>query len=594
MNWPKFVRYTVSVPHPETHYAEIEASFPTNGCRSVELYLPVWTPGSYKIRDYSKHIEGLLARTLDGGALVARKSAKNRWLVETEGAATVLVSYRVYGFELTVRTNYIDSEFALLHGAATFLALTGSQTSPHFVEVVSRAEWHPLTLLPRDPNQGSNHFLAPDYDALVDSPILMGCPTVRSFLVSGVEYRLADVGKPYRWDGEKAVTDLQKIIEAETRFWGTVPFSSYTFINLLTGGYGGLEHRAGTVLMADPLKMGTRSGYLEWLALASHEFFHAWNVKRLRPNSLEPFDYERETDTRALWFVEGITSYYDDLFVHRAGLSTREEYLAALSKNILRLQTTPGRRVRSLEEAAGDAWIKLYQPDANSTNSTISYYIKGAVVAFLLDTRIRIASKGKRSLDDLMRTAYSRFSGAHGFQPDEIEQLISEVAGSDQSSFLELLLRTTEELPYFEALDHFGLEFVSSEKPAASEGSETESPGWLGGHLRANDGRWILSTVPQNTPAFNAGLSPGDELIAIDGIRLPKTKATSLFDAYRPDDPVGLTVARRSRLRTIQATLGKQPNPQWRLALDTKASADQQTQRDRWLKGLPDRGFTEQ
>ena len=372
------IRYTLTFPSPESHYVEVEASVPTGGDPALEVVQPVWTPGSYKIRDYSQHVEALRAESAGGNPLDVAKTAKHRWRVSTWGARRVLISYRVYGHELSVRTNYIDADFALLNGAATFLTKVEEPSRRHEVDVVLRPEWNEVvTFLQRHPSGGPHRFSAPDYDTLVDSPIFLGSPHTYRFEVGGIPHSLVDQGGVTLWDSQRAGRDLERISRTECELWGTIPYKSYTFLNLITDSRGGLEHREGSVLMTHVYATRSRKAYLEWLSLAAHELFHAWNVKRLRPVELGPFDYERENYTRSLWVAEGVTSYFDDLIVFRSGLSTRDEYLAALSKGIHRIQTTPGRRVRTLEEASFDAWIKLYQPNPNTDNSSISYYTKG-------------------------------------------------------------------------------------------------------------------------------------------------------------------------------------------------------------------------
>ncbi|MBZ0114978.1 MAG: hypothetical protein K8J08_21130, partial [Thermoanaerobaculia bacterium] len=516
------LRYSVTFPSPETHYVEIEASIPTDDQPQIELMLPVWTPGSYKIRDYSQHIEDLRAESTGGNRLEVTKTAKNRWTLPTWGARRVTVSYRVYGHELSVRTNYVDPEFCLLNGAATFLTLANGVARGHEVDIVLRSEWSEVvTFLEPQRAGGPNRFLAPDYDTLVDSPIYVGNPTINRFEIGGIPHTLVDQGGQELWDGGKAVNDLARITRVECELFGSIPYRSYTFLNLITGSRGGLEHAEGSVLMCDPFTPRTRKGYLQWLSLASHELFHAWNVKRLRPRELGPFDYERENTTRSLWVVEGITSYYDDLLVHRAGLSSRREYLQAFSENIKRLQATPGRRVRSLEEASFDAWLKLYQPNANTDNSSISYYVKGAVVSFLLDAKIRAATGDRHSLDDVLRVAFRQHSGAIGFTGAEFEALASEISRSDLSNFFDYTLRGTGELPYLEALDYYGLQLVADDSAPSDRSRESKTKGWLGAEVKPTEGRFIVTKVPRDTPAFQYGLSPEDEIIAIDGYRLP-------------------------------------------------------------------------
>jgi predicted metalloprotease with PDZ domain len=357
------IRYTLRFPAPHTHYVEVEASVPTAGQPHVELMMAVWTPGSYLVREYERNVERVAA-IADGRPLTVEKAAKNRWRVTTGGAARVAVTYRVYAHEATVRSNWVDADYTMLNGAPTFLTLVNGLARPHEVRLELPAGWKTsITGLPDAPGGAPHHYLAPDYDTLADSPIVAGNPVVRRFEVEGKAHFLVDAGRPGAWDGERAVADLARIVAAQSAFWRGLPYEKYVFFNVLNDGGGAIEHKNSVMMMASRWSMATRTRYLGWLSTMSHEFFHLWNVKRLRPIELGPFDYEREVHTRSLWIAEGLTDYYADVLLARAGLVTREEYLGQLSKAIKTLQTTPGRLVQSAETESYDAWIKDYRPD---------------------------------------------------------------------------------------------------------------------------------------------------------------------------------------------------------------------------------------
>src|SRR5215208_7006579 len=405
------VRYTVSFPAPHTHYMEVTATVPTGGRPDVELMMAVWTPGSYLVREYERNVENVTATSTSGSALRVEKADKNRWRVASGGAPAITVHYRVYAHEMSVRTNWVEASFALINGAPTFLTVADMTPRPHEVILNPAAGWRrSMTGLPALAG-GEHRYRAPDFDTLVDSPILLGNPAVYEFTVDGKPHYLVNEGEAGVFDGARAAKDLEAIVREYRRMWGFLPYEKYVFLNMITEAGGGLEHKNSTTLMTNRWATRTRRAYLSWLQLASHEYFHAWNVKRLRPAELGPFDYENENITRSLWVAEGFTDYYADLQVVRAGLQTREEYLDDLSSTIELLQTTPGRLVQSAEMASFDAWIKYYRPDENSNNTSISYYTKGTVIAFLLDAKIRKATNGSRSLDDVMRAAYQKFSG---------------------------------------------------------------------------------------------------------------------------------------------------------------------------------------
>ena len=571
------ISYTLRFPAPATHYVDIEMDVPTSAQPQLELRMAVWTPGSYLVREYSRNVEAVTARLPDGKGTPVTKTEKNKWRVETRGAATVRVSYRVYAREMGVRSNYVDPEFALLNGAPTFLSLVESAARPHEVKIELPAGWTDVkTALPVVP--GSAHtFRAPDFDTLVDSPIVLGTPAVYPFSVDGVRHELVNVGEGGVWDGQRSARDVEQIVRTETTFWGTIPYPAYLFLNVISEGNGAIEHKASTVLMTSRWRTASRKPYLEWLSTAAHEFFHAWNVKRLRPAELGPFDYDRENYTRSLWIAEGLTDYYGDLFVRRASLASDPEYLDALSDAIEKLQTTPGRLVQSVELASFDAWIKQYRPDDNSNNVSVDYYTKGSVIGFLLDAEIRRATGDRRSLDDVMRSAYARFSGASGYTTAQWKALASEVAGRDLSAWFRQATESTDELDYSPALQWFGLRF----KPAQASADK----GWLGAVTRNDNGRLVVTNVPRATPAEAAGVSVDDEIVALGDFRVRAEQFDQRLGAYHPGDTVPLLVARRDKLVTLTLTLGAEPQRAWRLEVDPAATAEQRSHLHAWLAG---------
>ena len=577
------IRYTVSFPEPQTHYVEVSVVVPTDGRSEVELMMAVWTPGSYLVREYARQIEAVTASGVDGRALAVAKSDKNRWRVATGGAPSVEVRYRVYAREMSVRTNWVEADFAMLNGAPTFMTLVDGLARPHEVVIQPAPGWQAsVTGLAEIPG-GSHRYQAPDFDTLVDSPIVIGNPAVYEFTVDDKRHVLVNVGEDGVFDGARAARDLELVVREHRRMWGTLPYDKFVFLNMLTlatNGGGGLEHKNSTMLMSNRWATGTRRAYLAWLGLASHEFFHAWNIKRLRPVELGPFNYEDEVHTRSLWMVEGLTDYYGELALHRAGLSTRAELLDALSSRIRGLQTTPGRLVQSVEEASFDAWIKYYRQDEHSVNASVSYYTKGAVLGFLLDGRIRAATSGARSLDDVMRTAFERFSGDRGFTPGEFRAVVEQVSGLSLALFWESAIEGTAELEYGEALEAFGLRF----RPVDGPRDDRPPPAWLGMSTRNVDGRLVVTQVRRGTPAFEAGLNVDDEILAMNGFRVRADQLAARLGQYRPGAAVALLVARRDALRTIEAVLGAEPPQEWQLEVDPAAPDAQQQQRDRWLQ----------
>jgi len=582
---PEPIRYTLSFPAPHTNYFEVSAVVPTDRRPEVELMMAVWTPGSYQIREYARHVETVTATGQGGRALPIEKSDKNRWRITTGGAPAVTVKYRVYAREMSVRTNWVEADFAMINGAPTFLTLVGGAQRPHEIVIEPARGWRAsITALAPLPG-GSHRYRAVDYDELVDSPILIGNPTVYEFTVDDKKHYLANIGEAGVFDGAKAAKDVEAIVREQRRFWGSLPYDRYLVMNVLTAvpgqiPGGGLEHKNSTLLITGRWATRTRQSYLAWLELASHEIFHAWNGKRLRPVELGPFDYENENFTRSLWMVEGVTDYYGELLVHRAGLSTQVEYLDALANKIEEVQTTPGRTVQSAELASHDAWIKYYRPDENSPNASVSYYSKGAVLAFVLDARIRKATSGAKSLDDVMRAAAQKFSGSRGYTPDEFRAVAEQVAGVSLASFWDSAVEGTAELEYSESLDLLGLRF----RPVAAPRPDQPARAWLGATTRNDAGRLVVSQVRRDGPAAAAGVNVDDEIIAIDDFRVRADQLTQRLDQYKPGDKVRLLVARRDQLITHELVLGSEPARQWRLEPDPAATETSQRQRDRWLK----------
>jgi len=563
--------YRLRFLEPQTHFVDVELTVADPGAAGFELWMPVWTPGSYLVREYSRHVEELHAEDANGAPLSVTKVRKNRWRV-AGSAGAVTVHYRVYGREKSVRTNWVDGDYALLNGAATFLTVAGRERAPHRVRVDLPAGWtRVVTGLPGDAGSG---FTAADLDTLVDSPLLCGNPACYEFKVAGKPIVLANQGEGGLWDGAAAARDVAAVVNAYAEFYGGLPFDRYAFLNLLVEGRGGLEHKNSCVLMASRYAYRDRDGYLDWLGLVSHEFFHVWNVKRSRPRELGPFDYETENYTRGLWVVEGITSYYTDLVPARLGLSTQIEYLQILGGKIDQLMNVPGRSLQSLEDAGFDAWIKLYRRDEHTNNSTVSYYLKGGLVAWLLDVEIRRLTGDRRSLDDLMRLLYARYSGEHGFRDEDVQAAAEEAADAPLGDFFDHAIRSAAELDWQPALDHLGLQFPP----------DTARPrSWLGVETTVNDGRLVVTSVRRDGPAWEAGLTVEDEILAVGGYRVAKPNLAARLQQYAPGTRVEVLVSRFDAVRVIPVVLGQAPLERWKLQVDPDASPEAVAARRAWL-----------
>jgi len=556
--------YTLSFPDRQAHLLQVEATLDATGDRT-ELFMATWTPGSYLIREFARHIEGLEALGPDGEPLHVHKTRKNRWEVDTTEVSSITLRYRLYSRSMNVRANFVDEDFAVLNGAPTFIVPADLQ-GPYSITVERPAGWA-RTLTQLSP-EDSDSFTAPSYDLLVDSPIVVGNPSVQRFEVDGVEHLLVDLPDTAPWDSEKAAVAVKRAVEAQREFWGQIPYERYLFLNVLSESRGGLEHLGSTLMMTSRFNTLEDEPFQSWLGLVAHEHFHAWNVKRLRPRALGPFDYQDEVYTESLWIAEGFTSYYDDVLLSRAGLIDSDEYLERMSKNLSRLQSTPGRLQQPLSHASYDAWIKYYRGDENSVNTAISYYTKGAVVAWVIDARIRTLTGNQRSLDDAMRLAYTRYSGDQGYTPEQFVELLSEVAGSDLAPFIEQLVDRPGEVDTSEAIALFGLQL--------SPPSEDEPTPWLGIEM----GGSVVKSVRRDGPSWEAGLNFEDEILAIDGDRT--RNPLSVLDRYQPGDTVELLISRRGRIRTVEVRLGTQPADP-KLSIDDKARKSAVKRRESWI-----------
>src|SRR5262245_48595113 len=414
--------YTVRVPAPETHYVEVEAPVPTGRRVSIEMMMPIWSPGYYRIEDYAARVDEVQAKTAGGKPLQVEKTQKNRWQVQTNGQPTVVLSYRVFCNQRSVTTNYVDTQYGVLNGAPTFMTLVERARRPHEVRIELPPTWkRAMSGLDDAPDRKPNHFRAADYETLVDSPIMAGDLLVREFDVAGKKHYVVGAGDVEGWDADGATRDLATYVQEVHRFWGFLPYDKYAFLLMFRQGGGGLEHKnsnLSTVTARPPAGRGAANERM-WggVGLLSHEYFHLFNVKRLRPIELGPFDFEKAPTTGSLWISEGVTSYYSSLLVQRAGLRSEDEYLASLSSLIGGLQNAPGRLLQSVEQSSLDVWNNS-NSGVNPNANTVSYYNKGNVLGLLLDARIRRATDGRKSFDDVMRLAYKRYGGDRGFTPD--------------------------------------------------------------------------------------------------------------------------------------------------------------------------------
>jgi predicted metalloprotease with PDZ domain len=550
------MRYRLALPEPHSHLFHVEAVLDRPGA-AAELCFPVWTPGSYLVREFARHVEGLEADDGAGRPLPVERLDKHRVRIASEGAARVVLRYRVYANELTVRTCHLDGTHGYVNGAAVFPYAPGRMRERHELEIVPPEGWTVSTAL----EGGPTRFTARDYDELADSPVEIGRHRLLRFTALGTPHEIALWGRA-RLDEARLVEDARRVVETLGALMGGLPYERYLFIVHLTDKRrGGLEHAASTTLNVGRNGFFPREAYEETISLLAHEFFHLWNVKRLRPAALTPYDYGREQYTRLLWWFEGVTSYYDQLTLVRAGVLEPRKYLKHLGQALTSLERTPGARKMSAEEASFLAWVKLYRPDENSANSAVSYYLKGELVAFALDLALRRAGG---SLDMLLRTLYARHVEG-GLPEDGVERAAAEVMGAAAArAFLDRHVRGVE--PLVPDLELVGLRLLR--RPAAGWDDKGGTPaktengrppaGFLGVEL-APGPKLMVQSVREGSPAWRAGLYAEDEIVAEGGFRVDRG---GLWDRLCQEGPVGrveLTVFRRDELVQVEVPLAPAP-----------------------------------
>lgn len=459
-------KYTVEFPDLSAHAAVVTAILPTGGQAALELMVPIWSPGYYKVENYADRVRDVSARSASGGALAVEHVARNRWRIATTGLREVVVQYSVVADQQFVTADWVGDSLIVLNGAPTFMTIAGVTHQAADITLQLPAGWRSATSLDTVPGAVRDHYRAGDYDEVVDSPIIAGSNLrFHTFAAGSSQHTVVDAGAVDSWDSDRATRDIARFVAEDRRFWGTLPYERYVFLNVFRRGGGGLEHRNSTLLTSSSSSESTPAAYLRWLNFVSHEYFHAMNVKRLRPIELGPFDYEGAPKTPSLWISEGLTTYYGDLMVARSGLAGAPEFLGWMSALIAQLQTTPGRLVQTLSASSLDVWNSENSAVGMDRANTVSYYTKGPIVGFLLDARIRRLTNGHRTLDDVMRAAYRRYAGVHGFTPEQFRDVASAVAGTNLDDWFHRALDTTAELAYEDALSWYGLEFTGGDDP---------------------------------------------------------------------------------------------------------------------------------
>jgi predicted metalloprotease with PDZ domain len=577
------IAFTVSMPKPHTHMLEVNIDLKRSNAPvpAEDLFvMPVWTPGSYLVREFARHVQDFSVQDSSGKPLRWEKISKDSWRVTTNGAREYRVSYRVYANELTVRTSELNSDHAFWNNPALLMYLEGALNSPSTLQVLAPQPWKIATGLPAVPGQ-KNTFRADNFDILYDSPVEVSNFKTIAFEVKGVPHRIVIDGDG-NYDPERLRTDVRKIVETQLAIMGgEIPYRDYTFIlHLRSNTGGGLEHLNSTALGFPRFGFKPESHYQGFLRLVSHEFFHLWNVKRIRPDALGPFDYRKENYTKLLWVAEGVTSYYTDLALVRAKLISPKEFLAAIARNFENLQNVPGRLVMSAEEASFDTWIKYYRPDENFPNSQVDYYDKGSILGLLLDLQIRKSSEGRKSLDDVMRYLYTEFYKKNrNYTPEDFQRASELMAGVSLDQFFARYVRGREELNYNEALEAAGLAL----KITGAQDSKVEEKPYLGAELAQEGDRLMVRTVLAGGPAYEQGLNTGDQIVAFNNMRATKSFLEARLAEKRPGDPISLTIFRFDDLSTLLIKLGGRRDAAYTIVASPTATDLQKRIYESWL-----------
>jgi predicted metalloprotease with PDZ domain len=542
------VKYLVEVMEPRTHMVNVKMTMRVPNSETLSIFMPSWSPGSYLMREYGKNVRKFKALNSKGEYLHFSQQAKGVWEIDfsksdtTDSSGDFTVDYEVYCHELTVRTSHIDETHAFLHGPSYLMGLKDIDIKPT-IEYKFSPLWSKLHSPLKEISTKREEFIftAENYDVLIDAPVEIGCHESDGFMFDGKEHHLIWYGEQFPHKNDLKA-DIITIIETVAAHFSSVPYDTYTIMTHLKRNlFGGLEHLNSTALQFDGRKFSNRKDYINWLALVAHEYFHTWNVKRIRPVELGPFDYLNENYTTMHWLTEGLTSFMDEVFVLRSKLCNLEEYLDMQTKNLNAYYSTPGKKFHSLEDSSFNAWIKLYRPDENSKNSSISYYLKGGLVFSTLHFEFK---KMGKDINDLLTALWDRYlaNPAVGVTTDEVLDMIEKIGNTEIRNQFELRISTTEDIDFETYYKNMGMEFVWDE-PTTAE---------LGCQFTFSGDRAVVSSVTLDQAAFNCGLNAKDEIIAINDVRVLKDDIANFSNMLLVDTKYKLTVARLGRIMELE------------------------------------------
>lgn len=594
---PEPIVYRVSMRAPASHEYEVEMRVPPLPDRdSVDLVFPAWAPGSYMVRDFVRHVFRLEIADNRGRALAPAdvvRVDKQRWRIASAGRA-FRVRYRVFAFEATVRTSFLDDSHAYWNGTSLFFFVDGELGRPCRVTVApAKPSWRIATALSPVTGRGGGRrltYAAADFDELADSPFEVGTHALATFSVGRTRFELALYGRTNA-DPARLCEILRKVVTATGRIFGGFPFRRYLFIvHALPVGSGGLEHRASVTMDIAGLSFEDESGYVRFADLAAHEFLHVWNVKRIHDSALGPFDYTRENYTRLLWLYEGITDYLAHVIILRAGVTLERQFLRMIAEDWPKYATRPGRNETSLEELSFEAWIKQYKPSENFTNRAVSYYEKGFWTAMALDLTLRRENGGRHGLPEMLRWLWDRFGRSGRPIADvDVRAAAAAIAGRRLDRFFDRYVRGKDELPLPAMLRRAGLkvesraEWDEDDKPAGERDPirSRRARAWTGLALHAD--RTTVRNVVPDSPAWRAGLTFNDEIVAVDGARIAATTFAKRIADHPPGARVRVAYFRRDRLGEAMVTLSESPNRKLAVTVDPKAGARAKAIRAGWF-----------
>ena len=553
--------YHLSMPQPNSHYFAVKIDVKGNTANTQEFKLPVWTPGSYLVREFSKNLNQVKAIDINNKELIVNKKTKNAWEIQCAGQENFTIFYEVYAFELSVRTPYLDNTHGFVAGAAVFMYTDATKNQPGLLKVYPHQSFKKVsTALPSadfKTELGCFNFTFEDYDQLVDCPIEIGNQQEFDFMAAGIRHRVAMYGEA-NYNVVQLQQDMAKVVQAATDVFGSNPNKDYLFIiHNVTDGQGGLEHKNSCVLSVNRWSYAG-SNYTGFINLVAHEYFHLWNVKRIRPIELGPFNYDQECYTSLLWVMEGITSYYDELLLRRAGFYTKEEFLSKMQSQVNYVEGSPGSRVQPVAHASFDAWIKAYRPNENSSNTTMTYYSRGAVLGAVLDAYLIQKSNKKRSLDGFMQLLYNKYALElkRGFTEAEFEQELSNYCGEDMHAFFANYVNGTQIIPYQKYLEPMGLTVKDVTSSQTSIGATF-------------DGNEVVKVkaVRRGSAAEEAGLSVGDEVLICNGYRINKDMLEGMLNSLSSGESMMLTVARDEKVFQVKFIMKNYTKPQFSIQI---------------------------